>query len=704
MVSPAMKALAQQPAELPDAPRSLRPLQGLCAGSTAHSVYPQRHEPEEAPWDAWTRVQWGRLRHKVAGAKGPLTAAVALANTLETEARSLSQAELQAQLQSAAAIVWREGLDEHRPERQKDRFALAACLALIREAALRSLGMRPFDTQLLGAACLVTGRLAEMQTGEGKTLTAGLGAAIIASAGVPVHVATVNDYLAERDAHEVTPLLAYLRMRVGHVIGGMDLVLRRRAYACDVTYCTSNELVFDYLKDRVQLGHDTNQARHRFRSLLGGTEQPLLLRGLCFAIVDEADSVFIDEARTPLILSDNAGPPADGLLYVEALQLARELQAGTHFQINLAHRELHITPQGRQQLTERSVTLGRDWAIRSAREHLVGQALRALHLFHADQHYIVKDDKVHIVDEHTGRVLPGRIWEGGLHQIIEAKEGCAYSDQSRTMARITYQRFFRRYLSLSGMTGTAKEVRPELWSVYGLETVVVPTHKPSQRRHLPVQCVRTQAAKWVLVADQAQALLAQGRPVLIGTRSVEASETLSRLLAERGLPHQLLNARQDADEAELVATAAGPGVLTVATNMAGRGTDIKLTEQVKLAGGLHVILTEFHDASRVDRQLFGRAARQGDPGSVQAIVSLDDALFAHHAPSVAGLIQRSMGPADKARSDSPLCAPKAASKWAVAALKWLAQRHAEGLHARTRASSIEQDKRMETMLSFSGKH
>jgi preprotein translocase subunit SecA len=654
-------------------------------GYTRHSVYPQRPQPEEHALDAWARTHLGRLRHTLLGAGRVLKGIVRSAGLLEAEVQALSQQALQQRLRQTARLVWTQALD--------DPAAMAQALALVREAAVRSTGMRPFDTQLLGAACVVSGRLAEMQTGEGKTLTAGLGAGLIASAGVPVHVATVNDYLAERDAHDNLALFTYLGLSAGHVITGMSLDDRRAAYACDITYCTGKELVFDYLKDRVQVGHDTNLARHRVKAMLGEEGAPLLLRGLHFAIVDEADSVFIDEARTPLILAENAGPPIDQALFTEALDLARCMSAPAHFRIQPAHRELVLTPQGRQWLTEHSLTLGRDWAVRASREHLVSQALRALHLFHRDQHYIVRDDKVHIVDEHTGRVLPGRIWEAGLHQTIEAKEGCALSDQTRTTARITYQRFFGRYLRLSGMTGTAREVRRELWSVYGLETVAVPTHKPSQRQILPPVASATEAAHWSLVAQATHAVLAQGRPVLIGTRSVEASEALSAELLRHGLPHQLLNARQDAEEADMVARAGQPGMLTVATNMAGRGTDIKLPDEVKLAGGLHVILTAFHDSTRVDRQLFGRAARQGDPGTVQALVSLDDMLLRDHAGPLLTLVRRML----------PASATGSPPRLALGLLRWWAQHQAEALHARARLAAIAHDQRMDTMLSFSGK-
>jgi preprotein translocase subunit SecA len=656
--------------------------------TVARSVYPQRPEPKENALDQWARHQLGRLRHRLLPSARELRRAAAQAVAGRAAAEALDAAALRARLPALARQIWNGGSPF-----ASHGGALAEGLALMREAARRTLGMEPYETQLMGAACVAAGRLAEMQTGEGKSLTAGIAAGLVACAGVPVHVVTVNDYLAERDADEMRPLFASLGLSVGTVLSGMSAAARRAAYACDITYCTGKELVFDYLKDRAAVGGESNRMRLRLGGLLGAPVAPLLLRGLHFAIVDEADSIFIDEARTPLILSEKTGGEVDTLHFAEGLALAREMTEGVHFTVRHAHRELLLTPAGRQWLTERSLTLGREWRVRNAREHLAAQALRALHLFHRDQHYLVKDDKVHIVDEQTGRVLPGRVWEQALHQMVECKEGCAYSEPTRTLARITYQRFFNRYLRLAGMTGTAHEVRRELWEVYGLETVAIPTHRPCQRRHQGTRCLPTEAAKWRAVAARASELAAAGRAVLIGTRSVEASERVSKVLAALGVTHRVLNARQDAHEAELVRQAGEPGAVTVATNMAGRGTDIKPPMVVKARGGLHVILTEFHESQRVDRQLFGRAARQGDPGSVEAIVSLDDAIFRHHAPRWLALGQ-GLGLAAAGRA-----CPAA---W-VATMRRAAQRHAGRIHARTRAAALRQDKQIETLLCFSGK-
>jgi preprotein translocase subunit SecA len=657
--------------------------------TVARSVYPQRPERPAQPLDDWVRQRLGPLRHRLQPRIGWLRHIADAAAAQRPAAQALDDTALQARLPALARQVWQGG-QPAQIDRVGQAAALAEGLALVRELARRTLGMEPYEAQLMGAAALAAGLLAEMQTGEGKTLTAGIAAALMAMAGVPVHVATVNDYLAERDADEMRPLFDRLGLRVGTIVSGMDLDSRRAAYACHVTYCTGKELVFDYLKDRAAVGPESSQARQKLGGLLGAPTAPLLLRGLHFAIIDEADSIFIDEARTPLILSEKAGAAPDDQLYVEALALARQLREGEHYLLRQAHRELLLTPAGRQWLTEHCLGLGREWTVRTAREQLASQALRALHLFHRDQHYIVRDDEVQIVDEQTGRALPGRVWEQALHQMVECKEGCAYSDATRTLARITYQRFFRRYLRLSGMTGTAQEVRGELWRVYELETVVIPTHRPSQRRLGPTRCLPTEADKWHAIAERARQLAGAGRAVLVGTRSVEASERLSAVLTAQGVVHRVLNARQDADEAALVRAAGEPGTVTVATNMAGRGTDIKPPPEVKALGGLHVILSEFHESARVDRQLFGRAARQGDPGSAEAIVCLQDAIFRHHAPGALAQARQLGAPGRHHR--------------VIDALRRSAQRRAEAIHARTRAAAMKHDQQIETLLCFSGKN
>jgi preprotein translocase subunit SecA len=650
--------------------------------SVARSAYPERPHAKESALDAWARHGAVRLRRMAEHGLRRLARIARQADGLRPVAQAMEDAEIAAHLRMHARALWGapDAAAQHMPH----------TLALVREAARRSLGLEPFISQLTGAACLLDGKLAEMQTGEGKTLTAGIAAAMAACSGTAVHVATVNDYLAQRDAQEMQPLFSFLGLRAGSVIAGMSFDERREAYAQDIAYCCAKELVFDYLKDRAAVGHDANQARHTLSTKLGrSAARPLLLRGLHFAIVDEADGVFIDEARTPLILSENIGPPDDAEVYEEALTLARQMQATDHYRIDIARQQLSLTAAGRLWLGERAHGLRRLWSRRAMREHWALQALRALHMFQRDKHYILRSDKVEIVDEQTGRVLSGRTWEQGLHQMIETKEGCPLSDRARTIARITYQRFFRRYLKLSGMTGTAQEVSAELWRVYGLETVVIPTHRPSLRQLLATICTGTIAGKWEAVAAHAAQVAATGRPVLIGTRSVDASEALSGVLHVCGVTHRLLNARQDAEEAAIVAQAGAPGVVTVATNMAGRGTDIKLDALARERGGLHVILTEFHDSARVDRQLFGRAARQGDPGSVQAIVSLQDTLFRQHASLLLQLGQ--------------LLTSGHPPAWTTGLLRTHAQRKAEAIHLGVRNAATRADERFENTLAFSGR-
>jgi preprotein translocase subunit SecA len=660
------------------------------------AFYVERRSPELEGLDAFAVGLLGRARDLLPLRWASPLQAVQAATALADEAAACNDDALRARLrQHARCAVQQGGATLVSRAAAAD---LAWALAAVREAAVRSLGMRPYDTQLLGAALLLRGRLAEMQTGEGKTLTAGLGAALVASAGLPVHVITVNDYLAERDGQKLAPLLNWLGLSMAPVLTGMSPDERRRAYACDVTYVTGKEVVFDYLKDKVACGAGRNALQLRMSGWVAGgaagqgKAPATLLRGLHFAIVDEADSIFIDEARTPLILSVQAEAETDTETFAQGLALAHALQPGRHYKLREGAREVELTDAGRDAVADLSADLGPAWQARQAREHLARQALRALHLYRRDQQYIVKDCKVLIVDEQTGRAMPGRSWEQGLHQMIETKEGVGLSDRVRTVARITYQRFFRRYLRLSGMTGTAREVRGELWRVYGLHTVAVPTHRPGQRQVLAPSCLPDAASKWQAVCDSVEHARAQGRPVLVGTRSVEASMRVSQALALRGIPARLLNALHDAAEGALVEDAGQAGLVTVATNMAGRGTDIGLGPGVHEAGGLHVILTEFHESRRVDRQLFGRTARQGDPGSAQAIVSLEDALIKHHA----GLLPTLLAPL--------LARPGAAHSLAVGLLRRWCQGATERQHLRQRRAAMAHDRQVETLLSFSGRN
>jgi preprotein translocase subunit SecA len=620
--------------------------------------YPEREVPREGALDrAWVALRYFTGR----GHSSRRRLWRIVAHTRES--LTLEQARLR---------LRREGFTEE---------ATGAAFALVRAAAERCNGMRHYDVQLVGAWAMLRGMLAEMETGEGKTLTATLAAATAALAGRAVHVITVNDYLASRDAEQMRPLYQSLGLTVGCVKQGMEPHARRAAYRCDIVYCSNKEITFDYLRDRLVLGGKPRPLGSRIDALAGADAAGrLLLRGLEFAIVDEADSVLIDEARTPLILSAPVDASKEEGVYREALRLAREL-GERDYRIDDGHVEL--TAAGSERLRALAEPLGGVWSGPRRRERFVSQALTAIELFERDKHYLVREGKVQIIDENTGRLMPDRSWEQGLHQLIELKEGVELTGRRDTLARISYQRFFRRYLHLCGMTGTASEVAQELWAVYRLRVAKVPTHRPAQRRYLPDRVYGRAEEKWAAVVDAIRRRHAAGQPVLVGTRSVAASEHLAALLEDAGLPFRLLNARQDADEAAIVAQAGEPGRITVATNMAGRGTDIKLAPGIPEKGGLHVICTERHDSGRIDRQLFGRCGRQGDPGSCEVIASLEDDLPSAQLPALAG-------------------AGRLAS-WAGTALLALAQRRAERGHSRARRQLLQMDEALGDMLAFSGR-
>jgi len=576
---------------------------------------------------------------------------------------------------------------------------VAESFALVREACSRLLGLRHYPVQLMGGYAMLRGTLAEMQTGEGKTLTAVLPAVTVALAGAPVHVITVNDYLAKRDAEYLAPVYEFFGLRVGLIVPDQESAQRVQAYACDVTYCVNKDLVFDYLRDRITQKRGKAGARALLEGWLAGPRNlspspsppAALLRGLYFAIVDEADSVLIDEARTPLIISSDVDDPNGTALYEQALALADSLASQEHYLLRPKERSIELTDAGRTAVAEFARGLPGLWGIARAREELVEQGLSARHLFHLDRHYIISENKVQIVDEYTGRVMADRSWERGLHQMIEVKEGLDLSKRRDTISRITYQRFFRRYLCLAGMSGTVIEVAPEMRSVYALDVLRIPPNKPLIRRDLGQRVFVDSDHRWSAVVERAAEMRACGRAVLIGTRSVAASELASQRLTETGLPHEVLNARQDAREAEIIAQAGQPGRITVATNMAGRGTDILLSAEVRAAGGLHVILSEYHDAARIDRQLFGRAGRQGDPGSCEAIVALDDELFVAHASRLLAWL--------RARSSPDGLLPARLGRL----LRQFAQAAAERQNSLIRRQTVDMDKRVQQSLAFAGR-
>ncbi|MFV5213570.1 preprotein translocase subunit SecA [Azonexus caeni] len=569
-------------------------------------------------------------------------------NALEPQIAALSDAQLQAK---TAEFRQRYGAGEALDDLLPEAFAV------VREAGKRVLGMRHFDVQLIGGMVLHYGKIAEMRTGEGKTLVATLPAYLNAISGKGVHVITVNDYLASRDAEWMGRLHRFLGLTVGINLSQMDHEAKQAAYAADITYGTNNEFGFDYLRDNM-----VYSAGQRVQ------------RGLGYAIVDEVDSILIDEARTPLIISGQADDHTD--LYVRMksvvpqLSRAAEENAEGDYWVDEKGHQVHLSEAGyehAEQLLADAGMLAEGSSLYDAANitlmHHLNAALRALTLFHKDQHYVVQNGEIIIVDEFTGRLMVGRRWSDGLHQAVEAKEGVAIQSENQTLASITFQNYFRMYGKLAGMTGTADTEAYEFQQIYGLETVVIPTHRPMVRKDMNDLVYKTADEKHTAIIADIKDCAKRGQPVLVGTTSIESSELLSSLLDKEKLPHQVLNAKQHAREAEIVAQAGRPGMITIATNMAGRGTDIvlggnveklldavrgdeslapeareakvaemkaewqKVHDQVLAAGGLHIIGSERHESRRIDNQLRGRAGRQGDAGSSRFYLCLDDPLL-----------------------------------------------------------------------------
>lgn len=607
-------------------------------------------------------------------------------NALEPEMQGKSDEELKAQTGTfKERLANGQPLDELLPE----------AFATVREASLRTLDMRHFDVQLIGGIVLHQGKISEMKTGEGKTLVATLAAYLNALTEKGVHIITVNDYLAQRDTEWMAPIYRALGLTVGTIIHGIDPTARRDAYRCDVTYCTNKEVTFDYLRDRIVMWDRPSAIRLQLERLYGENSRinRLAMRGLNFAIVDEADSVLIDEARTPLIISSEADGMYDPGVYQHIMVIAKELVKGKDFSIIVSDRTVELTNPGKARIANFEwPELGISLNVQQ-REELVRQALVALYLFDLDKHYLIKDGKVQIIDEYTGRLMADRSWERGLHQLIEVKEGCEITQRKDTRARISYQRFFRRYLRLAGMTGTAREVTAELWSIYRLRAVTVPTYKPLRRHFLPDRIYSTAEKKWTGIVKTISDMHRKGRPVLVGTRSVEASEHLSRLMEDAGMTHSVLNARQDKEEAEIVAQAGQRSRITVATNMAGRGTDILLGSGVAELKGLHVIATERHEAGRIDRQLFGRCGRQGDPGSCEAIVSFEDELIDVYTSKLLRWLAITF-----------LKSPRGIlTRWFGKIIFHRAQRAAERQHSRMRHDLLKFDEQISDSLAFTGR-
>ncbi len=512
-----------------------------------------------------------------------------------------------------------------------DRLLVEA-FALVREAGRRKLGMRHFDVQLLGGAAVHHRSIAEMQTGEGKTLTATLPMYLAALEGKGAHLATVNDYLAKRDADWMQPLYEALGMTVGVIQSQQPQVERRKAYACDVTYGTANEMGFDFLRDRLLKRRIDEGHRDLFGEMLGGeaiAQEKPVQRELHFMLVDEADSILIDEARTPLIIS--ALPGEDEKIAAEAYSWAAEVaprfEEDDHYEYDHKEKRVDLTLDGRRLVRELPKPPATDKLPLSTIYEYVERAVKVGREMILDRHYVVRDGEIVIVDEFTGRLAEGRKWRAGIHQAVEAKENVEVTFETNQAARITIQDLFLRYARLTGMTGTARSSARELRKIYKTHVLPIPTNRPPIRKQLPTEVYGTSDAKWRAIVEDVLVEHEKGRPVLVGTRSIDKSEIVSRLLGERGLEHTVLNARHIAKEAEIVAAAGQQRKITVATNMAGRGTDIKLGEGVEELGGLHVVCTELHESQRIDRQLIGRCGRQGDPGTYRQFLALDDEIL-----------------------------------------------------------------------------
>ncbi|MCL2646439.1 MAG: hypothetical protein FWD61_05455 [Phycisphaerales bacterium] len=511
---------------------------------------------------------------------------------------------------------------------------LPAVFATVCVVAQRTIQLRPYNVQLVGGIELHRGRIAEMATGEGKTLVATMPATLNALTGRGVHIVTVNDYLAQRDADLMGPIYRTLGLSVGTIISGMTDDARRNAYRCDIVYGTNKELGFDYLRDQIKLHERTHQRKIDAIALFNRRDhaEPVM-RQLNFALVDEADSILIDESRTPLIIAGPSGPSSLAWAYQWADKLAARFRARHDFDFEPEKRKLDWKEQGLAKLQKilaesdtPSIT-GESW------QNLIRNALRARLLFLKERNYVIVGDEVVIVDEFTGRRMPGRTWAEGIHQAVQAKEKMPIHAPAKTLARTTYQHFFSLYRKLAGMTGTAATERVEFKKIYKLVVITIPTHRPVRRKLLTDRIYRTAREKWLAAAELIEQTIKDGNPVLVGTASIQDSETLSAVLHDRKIPHQILNAKPEhaAREAEIVAAAGQMRTVTIATNMAGRGTDIQLGPGVSALGkgGLHIIGTQRHESRRVDNQLIGRCARQGDPGQAVFLLSLDDPILQH---------------------------------------------------------------------------
>ncbi len=476
-----------------------------------------------------------------------------------------------------------------------------------------------------------------MATGEGKTLTAAFPAILAAWSAQPCHIVTANDYLAKRDAEELSPLYNFCSVTAGWIDGEMDSIARRHNYYQGIVYTTGKELLADFLRDRLATHGNWNAARWQLQRQLGTVEtsgNAPVMRGIHTAIIDEADSVLIDEAVTPLIISQPQPNQALNDACLQARKIADQLKAEEDYQVDQHYREITLTSRGTTRIAALETTFRGWFAAEERREELLLTALTAKEFYQQGQQYLIDADRVVIIDEFTGRMMPDRSWRQGLHQAIEARENLPLTEPNETLAQLSFQNFFRLFNKLSGLTGTAQETAAEFWDIYHLPVLPIPTNKPCQRKTLPALVFPDQHSKWQALCAEVAECHKNGQPVLVGTRSVANSEKLAEMLSAMRIPYRLLNALKHREEAKIIATAGEAGQVTIATNMAGRGADIKLGSGVIELGGLHVILAEQHESKRIDRQLQGRCARQGDPGSVRTYVSVEDDLLQGNLPSV----------------------------------------------------------------------
>lgn len=651
--------------------KSKLPIPGLLFG-----MYPEQKLPTRD--SAFTFSALGLLFERLTNLKkGKAKRLVEKVRALEKSVSPFNTPAFNADLRSLQLALRKDGfIDSH----------IAQAFALINQVYVNTMDVSLFDTQLTAAYYLLNNRLTEMATGEGKTFAVGLAAATAAISGVPVHVVTANDYLASRDASLLQPFYQALGLSADAASHGQDTTRRQQAYASDITYCTAKELVFDYLRDSLH----RQKAPTIWHAESANNAASLMLRGLCMAIVDEADSILIDEASVPFILSQATQNTQKDDYYIQSLSLAKKLTLTLDFTLNQERMQAALTQSGQEKLEIAAATLPATWHNRLHREEVICQALAALYLYHRDQHYLVSEKTVTIIDTTTGRVAEGRTWARGLHQLIEIKEDCQLSANLSTVAQISYQCFFPRYLRLSGISGTLLEARNELFNTYGLHVSKVPLRSSCQRKTLPTRLFRNKLELRDALVQHISALQSKKQPVLIGTESVIESELLAIALNQANIQHSLLNAKNDKNEAELVAQAGQAGAVTITTNMAGRGTDIKLGRDVNALGGMHVINCQVNASRRVDRQLIGRSARQGDNGSTEAWLSLNNSLLLRKLP----LWVRTLSKQHLSRIPSSM----------IKAIIYIVQVSEEKHQTLLRKRLLAVDASLEENLSFSGVH